>query len=161
MEEKCDRRIELLTQSIKKNRKRTRVERPEEDDEEWVPKMFLHTEQNKVKVSGVETSVVIVYSLGNCFGLSRKASWTSAAIFAGSFHWCAQLQFCLRSIDKISKLRFIARAMNLLTFSILGPVSQKSPNFLGLFRVPQFPLYLRNAGVLSYQTSQSSWFFLH
>ncbi|XP_015764855.1 PREDICTED: kinesin-like protein KIF20B [Acropora digitifera] len=49
VEEKCDRRIELLTQSIKKNRKRTRIERAEEDDEEWVPKMFLHTEQNKVK----------------------------------------------------------------------------------------------------------------
>ncbi|KAK2570806.1 Kinesin-like protein KIF20B [Acropora cervicornis] len=50
VEEKCDRRIELLTQSIKKNRKRTRIERAEEDDEEWVPKMFLHTEQNKVKL---------------------------------------------------------------------------------------------------------------
>ena len=56
VEEKCDRRIELLTQSIKKNRKRTRIERAEEDDEEWVPKVFLHTEQNKVKVSEVETS---------------------------------------------------------------------------------------------------------
>ena len=33
--------------------------------------------------------------------------------------------------------------------------------FGGLFRVPQFPLCLRNAGVLSHQTSQSSWFFLH
>ncbi|XP_015772898.1 PREDICTED: kinesin-like protein KIF20A [Acropora digitifera] len=51
VEEKCDRRIELLTQSIKKNRKRTRIERAEEDDEEWVPKMFLHTEQNKVKAT--------------------------------------------------------------------------------------------------------------
>ena len=29
------------------------------------------------------------------------------------------------------------------------------------FRGPQFPLYLRNAEVLSYQISQSSWFFLH
>ena len=43
----------------------------------------------------------------------------------------------------------------------LGPVSQKSRNFSGLFRVPQFPSYLRNAEVLSLQTSQSSWFFLH
>ena len=41
------------------------------------------------------------------------------------------------------------------------PVSQKSRNFSGLFRVPQFPLYLRNAEVLSHQTSQSSLFFLH
>jgi len=35
-------------------------------------------------------------------------------------------------------------------------VSQKPQNFLGLFRVPQFPLYLRNAKVLSHETSQSS-----
>lgn len=63
VEEKCDRRIELLTQSIKKNRKRTRIERAEEDDEEWVPKMFLHTEQNKVKVSGVETSCLLFRQL--------------------------------------------------------------------------------------------------
>ena len=93
VEEKCDRRIELLTQSIKKNRKRTRIERAEEDDEEWVPKMFLHTEQNKVKVSGVETSCFY-----NCSGFSRKASWTSATIFASFDHWCARLQFSLRSI---------------------------------------------------------------
>ena len=39
-----------------------------------------------------------------------------------------------------------------------SPVSQKSRNFSGLFRVPQFPLYLRNAEVVSHQTSQSSSF---
>ena len=33
------------------------------------------------------------------------------------------------------------------------PVSQKSRNFSGLFRVPQFPLHLRNTEVLSHQTS--------
>ncbi|XP_068698527.1 kinesin-like protein KIF20A isoform X1 [Montipora foliosa] len=54
VEEKCDRRIELLTQSIKKNRKRTRLERTEEDDEEWVPNVFLHAEQNKVKDPEIE-----------------------------------------------------------------------------------------------------------
>ena len=32
------------------------------------------------------------------------------------------------------------------------PVSQKSRNVSGLFRVPQFPLYLRNAAALSHQT---------
>ena len=39
-----------------------------------------------------------------------------------------------------------------------GPVSQKSRNFSGLFRVPQLPvpLYLRNAEVLSVQTAQPS-----
>ena len=43
----------------------------------------------------------------------------------------------------------------------LGPVSRKSRNFSGLFQVPPLPLYLRNAEVLSLQTSQSSWFFLY
>ena len=42
-----------------------------------------------------------------------------------------------------------------------GLVSQKSRDFWGLFLVPQFPLYLRNTGVLSHPTSQSYWFFLH
>lgn len=51
VEEKCDRRIELLTQSIKKTRKRARIERIEEDDEEWVPSVFLHAEQTKIRVS--------------------------------------------------------------------------------------------------------------
>ena len=32
--------------------------------------------------------------------------------------------------------------------------------YRALYRVAQFPLYLRNAGVLTHQTSQSSWFFL-
>ena len=30
-----------------------------------------------------------------------------------------------------------------------------------MFRVPQFPLYLRNADVLSGQNLKSSWFFVH
>ncbi|KAL9968581.1 hypothetical protein ACROYT_G020690 [Oculina patagonica] len=49
VEEKCDRRIELLTQSVKKTRKRARIERVVEDDEEWVPSVFLHAEQTKVR----------------------------------------------------------------------------------------------------------------
>jgi len=56
VEEKCDRRIELLTQSIKKARKRARIERIEEDDEEWVPSVFLHAEQTKVRVSELGTN---------------------------------------------------------------------------------------------------------
>lgn len=36
-----------------------------------------------------------------------------------------------------------------------GPVSQQSRNVSGLFRMPQFPLYFRVAGVLIHQTSQS------
>ena len=55
VEEKCDRRIELLTQSIKKTRKRARIERIEEDDEEWVPSVLLHAEQTKVKVRELES----------------------------------------------------------------------------------------------------------
>ena len=38
----------------------------------------------------------------------------------------------------------------------VGTVSQKSRNVSGLFWVPQLPLYLRNAEVLSIQTSLSS-----
>ena len=45
------------------------------------------------------------------------------------------------------------------SFTIQRPVSQKSRNFSDLFRVPQFPSYLRNAEALSHQTSQSSCFF--
>lgn len=56
VEEKCDRRIELLTQSIKKTRKRARIERIDEDDEEWVPSVFLHAEQTKVRVSELGTN---------------------------------------------------------------------------------------------------------
>ena len=41
-----------------------------------------------------------------------------------------------------------------------GPVAQKSRNFLGLFRLPEFPFFLRNAEALSHQTFQSSLFFL-
>ncbi|XP_022794646.1 kinesin-like protein KIF20A [Stylophora pistillata] len=48
VEEKSDCRIEPLTQLVKKSRKRARIERAEDDDEEWVPSMFLHAEQTKV-----------------------------------------------------------------------------------------------------------------
>ena len=48
VEEKCDRRIELLAKSIKKTRKRARIERQEEVDEEAVQ---LQAEQGKVKVT--------------------------------------------------------------------------------------------------------------
>ena len=36
-----------------------------------------------------------------------------------------------------------------------GPVSQKTRNFPGLFWMPQFPLYLRNAEDPSHQTIKS------
>ena len=41
-----------------------------------------------------------------------------------------------------------------------GPVSRKSRNFTGHFRVSQFPLYLKNGEDLSRQTSQSLFFLL-
>ena len=52
VEEKCDRRIELLTQSVQKSRKRARiqVDRIEDDEEEWVSSVLLHAEQTRVKV---------------------------------------------------------------------------------------------------------------
>ena len=38
--------------------------------------------------------------------------------------------------------------MGLITVIVFGPVSKKSQSFLGLFQLPQFPLYLCNAKVL-------------
>ena len=49
-EEKTDRKIELLTQSIKYNRKRRRISE-EEDEDEMVSSVLLHAEQVKVTVS--------------------------------------------------------------------------------------------------------------
>ena len=48
-----------------------------------------------------------------------------------------------------------------LLLYVQGPFSQKSRNFSSLLRVPQLPLHVCNADVLSHHTSQSSWFFLH
>ena len=64
-------------------------------------------------------------------------------------------------------MALLSRSFAVQQFTFAGgnadqaPVSQKTRNFSGLFRIPQFPLYLRNAEVLSHQTSQSSLFFLH
>ena len=44
--------------------------------------------------------------------------------------------------------------------TVLGPVSQKSRNFTGRFRVSQFPLYLKNGEDLIRQTSQLFFFLL-
>ena len=41
-----------------------------------------------------------------------------------------------------------------------GPVSRKSRNFTGHFRVSQFPLYLKNGEDLSRQASQLFFFLL-
>ena len=70
-----------------------------------------------------------------------------------TFVWISNLHLTLtmNSIEVV-----FAEAWN-----IQGPVSQKSRNFSGLLRVPQSPLYLRNAEVLSHHSSQSSSFFLH
>ena len=44
-----------------------------------------------------------------------------------------------------------------------GPFLKSPETFraLALFRVTQFPLYLRHAEVLGHQASQSSWFVLY
>ena len=47
-----------------------------------------------------------------------------------------------------------------VTCTYQGPVSQKSRNFTGHFRVSQLPLYLKNGEDLSRQTSQSLFFLL-
>ena len=55
-------------------------------------------------------------------------------------------------------LRF--REPGFKTRSHLGPVSRKSRNFTGHFRVSQFPLFLKNGEDLSRQTLQLFRFLL-
>ena len=57
---------------------------------------------------------------------------------------------------ELKLIRFVFPNAEHVILIVQGPVSQKSRNFSGQYRVPQFPLYLRNAEVLSLQTSQSS-----
>jgi hypothetical protein len=61
VEEKCDRRIELLAKSTKKTRKRARIERQEDEEEEWVPSVQLHAERVKVQVIYVARGGLCVY----------------------------------------------------------------------------------------------------
>ena len=58
-------------------------------------------------------------------------------------------------------LFFMVKCRSSLIMVLPGPGSRKSRNFSGLFRMSQFPLYLNNTEVVSHQTSQSPWFFLH
>ena len=55
---------------------------------------------------------------------------------------------------------FRSLSLKLSYISGLRPVSRKSLNFTGHFRVSQFPLYLKNGEDLSHQTSQSVCFLL-
>ena len=60
-------------------------------------------------------------------------------------------------------LVFRALVFRVLVFLVLvfqGPVSQKSRNFTGHFRVSQFLLYLKNGDDLIRQTSQLFFFLL-
>ena len=71
---------------------------------------------------------------------------------------CSTLQFrCMTFIILHCTSTFIFNWLSWTRIMTWG-LFLKSPE---TFRVPQFPLYLHNAGVLSHQTSQSSWFFLH
>ena len=47
------------------------------------------------------------------------------------------------------------------TVRTLGPVSRKSRNFSGVFRVTQFSLYLHNEGVSRHETLQLFLFLFH
>ena len=67
----------------------------------------------------------------------------------------------LKQLKEVNVVIFPVDLWSLNIDSYQGPISHKSRNFSGLSRVPQVPLYLRNAEVLSHQSSQSSWFFLH
>ena len=49
----------------------------------------------------------------------------------------------------------------LLDISDQGPVSRKSRNFSGVFRVTQFSLYLQNEGVSRQETLQLFLFLFH
>ena len=49
-EELYEKRMDILSQSVKKARKRPRVERVEDDDDEWISSVVLHREQVKNQV---------------------------------------------------------------------------------------------------------------
>ncbi|XP_077992075.1 uncharacterized protein LOC144446196 [Glandiceps talaboti] len=49
VEEKCDKRIEMYTQSVKKTRKRARIDKIEDEEDEWVSSVLFHAEQVKVQ----------------------------------------------------------------------------------------------------------------
>ena len=62
-------------------------------------------------------------------------------------------KFVIKRVDKGS----FTTVFVTLTLESPDTCFQKSRNFSGPFRLPQIPLYLRNAEVLSHQTSQSSY----
>jgi len=49
MEEQCERRIEMLTKSMKKSRKRKKIDRTEDEDDSYVSSILFHAEKVKVK----------------------------------------------------------------------------------------------------------------
>ena len=49
-EELYEKRIDILSQSVKKAKKRPRIERIEDDDDEWISSVVLHREQVRNKV---------------------------------------------------------------------------------------------------------------
>ena len=58
-EELYEKRIDILTKSVKKARKRPRIERVEDDDDEWISSVFLHKEEVKNKVFVKHTAIII------------------------------------------------------------------------------------------------------
>ena len=76
------------------------------------------------------------------------------------FHLCGRLYFC-RFVDaKFFLLLGNGRGVRSGRNNAQGPVSRKSRNFTGHFRVSQFPLYLKNGEDLSCQASQLFFFLL-
>ena len=64
----------------------------------------------------------------------------------------------LQTLCACSVRKTCTRRRRLPAIRGLGPVSRKSRNYTGHFRVPQFPLYLKNGEDLSRKTSQTSFF---
>ena len=78
------------------------------------------------------------------------------------FLFLVQFQNGLREIEASAHVRAFTWSELTVSHSLCPRACfPKSRNFSGLFRMPQFTLYLRNAEVLSHQPLQSSFFFLH
>ena len=76
MEEQCERRIEMLTKSMKKSRKRKKIDRTEDEDDSYVSSILFHAEKVKVKVNA--EIFVLSVSLSLSLSLSLSFSGQSA-----------------------------------------------------------------------------------
>ncbi len=66
LEEQCEKRIELLTKSMKKSRKRKKIDRIETEDDSYVSSVLLHAEKVKVKVRNEFQFVQLLHVFIKC-----------------------------------------------------------------------------------------------